>query len=134
MTYALPPWFGATVAFLICGAAAWKGEAEERVVAAGFLLSLAATVLLRDKTWPQVQWAAFAADSSLFILLLVVVLRTAKSWPFAAASVQLVAVMTHVAKMMDASLHQWPYITAGVVWSYLLLLVLAAGVWKRRRA
>lgn len=130
MTIALPPWLGALVAFLTCGAALWKGGVEERATAAGILLSLAVTVLLRDNSWPHVQRAIFAADSLLFVLLLVVALRTPKYWPLAAAGFQLLAIMTHVAKMMDAGLQQWAYITAGVIWTYLLLLALAVGTWN----
>ncbi|CAN7473419.1 hypothetical protein LJR225_003250 [Phenylobacterium sp. LjRoot225] len=134
MTIALPPWLGALVAFLVCGAALWKGDLEERLAAAGFLTSLAVTVLLRDNSWPHIQRAIFIADTLLFALLLVIALRTPKFWPMAAAGFQLLAIMTHLAKVMDAGLQQWAYMTAGVIWTYLQLGAVAVGTWNAQRA
>ena len=37
--YALPPWFGIGLLLAVCGAALWKGRAEERVAAGGMLLA-----------------------------------------------------------------------------------------------
>lgn len=38
--------------------------------------------------------------------------------------------MTHVAKMVDPGLAQRAYITAGVIWTYLLEAALAVGTWN----
>lgn len=124
----MPPWLGLIIAALVCGAALWKGEFEERMTSCGVLLSLAVTLVFEDRTWPHIQKAIFAADTALFALLVVLALRAQKYWPMAAASVQLLAVLTHVVKMIDFKLHQWAYITAGVIWTYLLLIALAVGV------
>jgi hypothetical protein len=134
LTIALPPWLGAAAAFLLCGAALWKGGREERLTAAGLLLSLAVTVLLRDYSWPTLQRPEFIADTALFVLLTAIALRTAKFWPLAAAGFQLLAVMTHVAKMIDPNLQQWAYITANVIWTYLVLAALGVGTWNSWRA
>lgn len=134
LTIALPPWLGLVVLLFVCGGAFWKGGSEERYVAAGILLSLAVTVLTRDNHWEHVESAVFVADTSLFIALVVISLKTAKYWPLAAAGFQLLAIMTHVAKVMDAGLQQWAYITAGVIWTYLLLVALGVGTWNAWRA
>jgi len=133
LTIALPPWLGAVAAFLVCGAALWKGGFEERTAAGGFLLSLAVTVLTRDNSSEHVESAIFVADTSLFIALVVIALKTPKFWPLAAAGFQLLAIMTHVAKVMDAGLQQWAYVTAGVIWTYLLLAAIGVGVWNAWR-
>lgn len=134
MTIALPPWLGLVVLLIVCGGAFWKGASEERYAAAGILLSLMVTVLTRDHQWAHVESAVFVADTSLFIALLVISMKTPKFWPMAAAGFQLLAIMTHVAKVMDAGLQQWAYITAGVIWTYLLLIALGVGTLNTWRA
>lgn len=129
----MPLWLGLIIAALVCGAALWKGGFEERMTGCGFLLSLAVTFVFEDRTWPHIQKAIFAADTALFVLLVVLALRAQKYWPMAAASVQLLAVLTHVAKMLDTGVGQWAYMTAGVIWTYLLLIALGVGVWNCRR-
>jgi hypothetical protein len=134
LTIELPPWLGALAALFVCGGAFWRGGRDERLAAAGVLLSLSATFLWADKSWPHVQKAEFAADTLLLLLLLWVALRSSRWWPMSAAGFQLLAVMTHVAKAIDPGLQQWAYITAGVIWTYLLLAALAVGTWNASRA
>jgi hypothetical protein len=133
LTIALPIWLGPLILLLVSGAAFWKGGSEERYVAAGILLSFAVTVFTRHNRWEHVESAVFVADISLFIALVVISLKTPKFWPMAAAGFQLLAIMTHVAKVMDAGLQQWAYVTAGVIWTYLLLAALGVGVWNTWR-
>lgn len=134
MTIALPLWLGPLILLLVTAAAFWKGGSEERYTAGGILLSFMVTVLTRDNSWQHVESAVFVADTSLFIALVVISLKTPKFWPMAAAGFQLLAIMTHVAKVMDAGLQQWAYITAGVIWTYLLLAALGVGTWNAWRA
>jgi hypothetical protein len=139
----MPLWLGLIIAALVCGAALWKGGFEERMTGCGFLLSLAVTFVFEDRTWedrtwedrtwPHIQKAIFPADTALFVLLVVLALLVQKYWPMAAASVQLLAVLTYVAKMLDTGVGQWAYMTAGVIWTYLLLIALGIGVWNCRR-
>jgi hypothetical protein len=72
-----------------------------------------------------------------FLVLLVVSLRTERFWPLVACGFQLLAVLTHAAKLIDKGVAQWAYITAGVIWTYLVLLAMGIGtwnVWRERRA
>jgi hypothetical protein len=130
----LPAWVGPIVFVPICGLALWKGGWEERVAAIGFLLSLSVTYVFVDTTWPEVQKAIFAADTSLLVLLLAVALRGRRYWPMAAASVQLLAVLTHIAKLVDRGTGQWAYMTAEIIWTYLLLAALGIGAYRRWRS
>ncbi|MDB5446748.1 MAG: hypothetical protein JWQ97_2065 [Phenylobacterium sp.] len=134
MTVALPPWLGVTVMLLVCGGALWKGGREERLAAGGLLLNAAVTVLMRDYSWPQLQSAEFVADGLMLALLTGIALRSPKYWPMAAAAFQLLGVMTHVAKMIDPSLQQWAYMTAIVIWTYLIFIALGVGTWNTWRA
>ena len=134
MTIALPPWLGVTVMLLVCGVALWKGGREERLAAGGLLANAAVTVLMRDYSWPQLQGAEFVVDVLTLLLFTAIALRTPKYWPMAAAAFQLLGVMTHVAKMIDPSLQQWAYMTAIVIWTYLIFIAIGVGTWNSWRA
>ena len=89
---------------------------------------------LRDYSWPNLQLGAFAADILMFGFLFGLALRTEKYWPLAAAGFQLLAVMTHLAKMADRNVQQWAYMSAQVIWTYLVMTALAVGAWNAWRA
>lgn len=130
MTIALPSWLGFAVLFVVSAGAALKGDLEERLTATGLLTAVAITVALRDHSWPHLQWAEFAVDALLLLLLVGIALISGKFWPMAAAGFQLLSVLTHIAKMIDPNLHQWAYITAIVIWTYLVMIALGVGVWN----
>jgi hypothetical protein len=92
------------------------------------------TLALRDTSWPKVQSAEFAADIANLGLLIWIALRSPKYWPMAAAGFQLLAVMTHVAKLVDRGVAQWAYLTAGIIWTYLLMIALVVGTVNASRA
>jgi hypothetical protein len=132
--YALPPWFGVSLLFAVCGGALWKGRVEERAVAIGLLLAVAVTYVLRDPRWSGTQWAGFVADILLLALIVAVSLRSAKYWPLFAAAFQLLGVVTHTARMLDQTLGAWAYATAGVIFTQLVLVSLAVGTFNAWRA
>jgi len=134
LTIALPSWLGPTVIILLCCCAVLKGGLEERLTAASLFINSNVTILLRDTSWPQVQLAGFVADVVSLVLLLAIALWSRKFWPLAAAAFQLLMVITHVAKMIDPNIGQWSYITAIVIWTYLLMISLGVGIWNSWRA
>ena len=134
MHFVLPPSLGVAVLLCVCVAALWKGGWEERVTAIGLLANVGATVLLRDRSWPHLQWAAFTADLLLLGLLLAVALQSGKYWPLAATAFQLLGAVTHVAKLIDRHVAQWAYFTAIVIWTYALFVALGVGTWNSWRA
>lgn len=134
MTIEIPPWLGSAILLGVCGLAFLKGGVEERVTAVTLFIATWGTILLRDRSWPQVQATAFALDVAVLAVLLVIALRTAKYWPLAAAGFQLLGVVTHIGKLIDPHVNQWAYITAGVIWTYLLIIALSVGAWNTWRA
>lgn len=133
MTIALPPWLGLVVLLAVCSGAFLKGGVEERLTAAALLASVAVTVLFRDRSWTSLQTAGFAMDVIVLLLLVAIALKSAKYWPMFGAGFQLLAVLTHVAKMIDPNVDQWAYITAIVIWTYLLMGALGLGTWNTWR-
>jgi hypothetical protein len=132
--FALPPSLGVAVLLSVCVGALLKGGWEERITALGLLANVAFTVILRDRSWPHLQWAGFEADILFFALILAIALRSRKYWPLAAAAFALLDVVTHVAKLIDANVAQWAYFTAIVIWTYALFVALGVGTWNTWRA
>jgi len=131
--YGIPPWIGIAIGWIVCGGALWKGGWAERAVAGGFLLSWFADAVLKDHRFAGPQWASFVSDSAFFLLILWVALRSGRYWPLFAAAFQLLEVVTHAASIVARHLSAWAYITANVIWTYLLLGALAVGVWGEFR-
>jgi hypothetical protein len=130
---ALPAWIGITIGWSVAGTALWKGGWSERVAAVGFVLAWLATPLTRDHRWVGPQWSGFAIDVLFLAVLLVIALRTRRYWPLFAAAFQLLAVFTHLARIIDPAVGGWAYITAGVIWTYLTLFAIAYGTYNRWR-
>jgi hypothetical protein len=131
--YALPAWYGIGLLLVVSGAALWKGRGEERVTAVALLVAALATYVLRDPRWRGPQWTSFAIDIAFLGVLLVVSLRTKRYWPLTMAAFQLLAVVTHTARMMDPTLGGWAYATAEVIFTQLTLVSLAVGTWNTWR-
>jgi hypothetical protein len=132
--FVLPPQIGLTVLLCVALAAMLKGGLEERIVVAGLLANIAATVLLRVPGGRHIQWPGFTADILFLVLLTVVALRSAKFWPLPAAAFQLLATITHIAKLVDPNVNRWAYFTAIIIWTYALLIALGVGVWNSWRS
>ncbi len=131
--YALPPWVGLAIAVIVGGGAFWKGGREEQVAAGGLMLSWLTTMVLRDPRWIGTQWGAFGADTCLFLLLLVLALRTKRYWPLAAAAFQLLCVVTHIARIVDPGVRAWAYATGQVIWSQWVFFSVGVGTWNTWR-
>jgi hypothetical protein len=135
-TLALPYWIPAVVIGSSCLYAVVRGGREEQAAAIYFALATFAAPWLLDRRWAGTQWAMFAVDLGYLVLLLVLALRSAKWWPIPAAAFQLLAILTHVASLIDHQLRAWAYVTAGVIWTYLGLAAIVVGTfntWRARR-
>jgi hypothetical protein len=129
----LPVWPGIAFGWAVALAAFWKGGWSERTAAGAFILAWLATPLLRDRSWIGTQWGGFAIDIVFLAVLVGVALRSRRYWPLFAAAFQLLAVLTHLARIIDPHVHVWAYITAGVIWTYLTLFAIALGAYNRWR-
>jgi hypothetical protein len=112
----------------VCGAAFWKGGREEQVTAGALLLGWVATLLFRDPHWLGAQMGALVVDALFFALMVAIALRSDRYWPIAAAGFQLLAIMTHGARMADPAVRGWAYATASILWTQLVLIALGVGV------
>jgi len=133
---ALPYWIPVVVIGGSCLFALAKGGSEERIAAVYFGLAALAAPWLLDRRWAGTQWAMFAVDLGYLGLLMVFALRSSRWWPIPAAAFQLLAVVTHLATLVDHTVRAWAYVTAGVIWTYLGLAAIVIGAnnrWRERR-
>jgi hypothetical protein len=105
----------------------WKGDAEERIIASVLVIAAAGSSLTRDHNWLGVQWGLLATDLPVLAIMVWIALRTRRWWPLFAAAFEFLAILTHTASMIDRSLGNWAYVTAGVIWSYGMLLSVFVG-------
>ncbi len=110
-------------------AALWGGGPPERRAA---LANLAAWFLTPLAYLPEarLQGGVLAVDVLFLAYLLYLALTTDRLWLLFACAFQLLGVVTHVAMAADAQVPALPYRWGLVIWSYLVLASLAAGVWR----
>ena len=110
-----------------------RGGRSERWAAgslfAGWLITLAVYRYRPGGT----EWEVLAVDIALLAALMVIALRSARYWPLFAAGFHLLAVVTHVARTVDVHVNHWAYITAEIIWGYLLAFAIGYGAWTYRR-
>jgi hypothetical protein len=133
LTIIMPVWLANLLTALLCGFSLWKGGSEERLFTFTLLANAALTIGLRDLSWPHVQWQTFVLDAVTLAVFLAVSFRTERYWPLFATGFQVLGVVTHMAKLIDPSLQQWAYLTAGIIWTYLQMFAIAAGAWNSWR-
>jgi hypothetical protein len=124
----------AAAMFAVSAYALWRGGRVERLVAGANILAWLITIAVQNRhDWLHPQWGVLAVDLAFLGLLLTLVVRTTRSWVMPAAAFQLLAVVTHMAIMADKGVRAWAYITALILWSYLVLISLAAGTYLHAR-
>jgi NADH:ubiquinone oxidoreductase subunit K len=130
----LPEQIWAVAMLAVSSYAWWRGGWVERVVAVANVLAWIATVALQNRTnWVDPQWSVFAVDVMFLGVLLALVVRSDRNWILPAAAFQLLLVITHAAIIVDGGVRARAYITALILWSYLVLITLALGAHLRWR-
>ena len=117
----------------VCAETVWRGGDEERLAAGGLLANWALTILVYKSRSQETQWAMLALDSALLLLYVWLALRSRRYWPIFVVGFQLLCVVTHLAHAVDRSVGGWAYITAGVIWSYLILFTIGYAAWTAPR-
>jgi hypothetical protein len=97
------------------------------------LIDWALTIALRDRSWIGTQWAAFAGDVGLLIVVTAISMRTTRYWPLVAAAFELLCVTVHIARTVDPGVHAWAYATAQVIFTQMFVVTIGVGVWNTWR-
>ncbi len=102
------------------------------LVAAAWIASAA----LQNRLSGDAQYAIFALDVGAAFAFIALALRYRAAWLILVAAFQLLTAATHVGMIVDTRIFVRAYLTAYLVWSYLLVLALAWGGregWRQRR-
>ena len=129
----LPPWVWPTALLGVCAVAVWRGRSDARLAAGAYLMAWAITRMVYDPGDRGTQWPILGVDIALLALLGWIALRSRRFWPLFAAGFQLLAVGIHLARAADQAVTGWAYITAQVVFSYLVILAIGYGAWTASR-
>ena len=120
---------------LTCAYALWKGGAPERISAVAFLAATAMTVLstlTEMHRYLHVETGVILTDLLLLALLLGLAMRSTRWWPLFVAGFQLDGVVVHAMRMVAPDTIQLAYLYGTVLWSYPMVLLLAAGTWRHQ--
>jgi hypothetical protein len=131
----LPHWTWDIVVQSVCAAALWQGSRSERIGAVIILGGWLGGVIVSRPGWWNSASGVVAIDAMALVGFVWLALRSPRYWPLWAAGFHLLAVVTHIARIIDPHVRPWAYVTAGILWGYLLVVALAVGVigaWRER--
>ena len=116
--------------------ALWGGGGPERIGAAVYALSVAATHLIRTangQRWLNVAVGEFTVDVLVFIAFVVIALRANRFWPLWVSALLGISVLGHLARLAGPDIFWWAYAVSLTIWSYPIVLLFALGTFLHRR-
>jgi len=122
--------------FAACGYALWRGRADARIVAIAFVVGNFATYALRTEVgggYSSLETGIFIVDIACLAAFTYAALISDRFWPLWVSGLQLTTSFGHIMKAIDSDLLPFAYAAALRFWSYPILIVLAAGVWRSQR-
>jgi hypothetical protein len=111
-----------------------RGGRSERWAASALAAGWLTTLVVYRYRIGGTEWGVLAVDIALLAALLWIALRSPRYWPLFAAGFHLLAVVTHLARTVDIHVNHWAYITAEIIWGYLLAFAIGYGAWTYPRA
>lgn len=130
--YQLPPFVWPSAVMGVCAIAIWRGGPDERLAAGGLLAGWALT-MVAYQAHGQVQTGVMIIDLALLGFLVWLAMRSPRHWPLFASGFQLLAVLTHLGREVDSGISTWAYLTAEIIWGYLLAFAIGYGAWTAGR-
>ncbi|WP_309088240.1 hypothetical protein [Phenylobacterium sp.] len=121
------PWTLAVLAMF--GLTARRGGADERLAAYTVVIAWLLTKLLYRYQGGQTEWGILAVDLGAMAVFVQIALRSQRHWPMFAAGFHLLSLVTHLARTVDPTVGGWAYITAQIIWGYLLVFSIGYGAW-----
>jgi hypothetical protein len=111
----------------VCVLAAWRGRDDERLAAGALLANWALSMVVFKSHSEETQWAVSLVDGGLTVLYFWIALRSRRYWPLFAAGFQLLVMVTHLGHAVDSRVTGWAYLTAQLLWAYLVMLAIGYG-------
>jgi hypothetical protein len=116
--------------------ALWAGGGPERIGAAAYFVSAAATFLImssRSQDWLNLEVGVFIVDVVTFLAFVAIALRADRFWPLWVSAFLGLGVLGHLGRMVGPDVLWWAYAVVLTIWSYPILAILALGTLLHRR-
>jgi hypothetical protein len=116
--------------------ALWAGGGPERLGAAIFALSVAATHLIRtanEQRWLDIEAGELIVDAVTFLAFVAIALRANRYWPLWVSAMLGIGMLGHLARGMIPDTFWWAYAVVLTIWSYPIVLLFALGAFLHRR-
>lgn len=110
-----------------CGYASWRGGAPERIGAGIFVLAAVLTIFAVSpyaSRFHHLEHGLVAVDVAVFAAFFALSLASERFWPLWIASLQLIAVGTHLVRLIAPDLIPRAYSEIVTFWAYPMLLLL----------
>ena len=130
--YGIPASLYPASLLVVCAVALWRGGKYERLAAFGLLAAWMLTFVAYRTFAAKSEPPILVVDLVLLALLVWIALKSPAYWPLLAAGFHLLAILTHVAKDLDRALGPWVYLSAQIIWGYLLAMAIGVGAWRHR--
>ena len=116
--------------------ALWAGGGPERIGAAVYAVSVAATHLIlaaHNQRWLNIEVGVFIVDVVTFLAFVPIALRADRYWPLWVTAFLGLGVLGHLGKLAGPHVLWWAYAVVLTIWSYPILALMAAGTFLHRR-
>lgn len=116
--------------------ALWAGGGPERIGAAVYFVSVAATILimsLHSRDWLNLEVGVFIVDVVTFLAFIPIALRADRFWPLWVSAFLGLGVLGHLARLVGPDTFWWAYAVVLTIWSYPILALIALGTFLHRR-
>ena len=116
-----------------CGYALLNGKTDARIVAAVSIVAVFLTWAVQSpnrSSYSSIEWGVFLVDLGTFVIFTFVALKSDRFWPLWVSGLQLTTILGHLLKGFDSALLPLAYSAALRFWSYPILIILIAAVWK----
>lgn len=128
--------FFSALLFLSSGYAIWRGGAPERIVGWAMILAYVATLFSHSAfagRFTHVEIGVLIVDTALFVVLMIVVLRADRGWPFLVAGLHIATLGAHAVRLLKPEIIQVTYAVMLSMWSYPMVIALAVGTHRHQQ-
>jgi len=115
--------------------AAWRGGPMARLVALALLLENSIGLLIGDPVHAESpRFVTLALDLAVLGAILYVAFATDFRWPLLASALQILSILTFVARIIDPTILSWTYVTVDISISFALMATVVYGAVQHPRA
>ncbi|WP_230781785.1 hypothetical protein [Sphingomonas sp. Leaf37] len=111
-----------------------RGESAERWCIIAITIGSLATGIAanRGPVWYSAETGIFMVDVATLIAFIVIMARSTRFWPLWITALQIIAVMTHLARFLKPQTVPMAYAVAEQLWVYIMIVILIVSVRQQR--